>query len=236
MSVFQALRMSALMAAAGLCTTASAESIAIIGTGNVGSALGQRFAESGHEVYYGSRNPESDSVRQLVEASGPAARATSQADAAAAADIVVLAVPWDVVEPLTMALGDLSGKIVVDPTNPRRIADDGLRDYAFPDSNAERIQALAPDAYVVKAFSTLGTATMMNPEGAGGPVSIPLAGDDANAKRIIANLVSDIGLVPVDVGPLRYAHVIEGLHYLRYNAGQFGPGRINYYLPIDPLD
>lgn len=137
---------------------------------------------------------------------------------------------------MTASLGDLTGRIVIDPTNPRRIADDGLRDYAFDGSNAERIAAVAPGAHVVKAFSTLGAATMLDPASAGGPVSIPIAGNDADAKRVVAGLVSGIGLEPVDVGPLRYARVIEGLHFLRYNAGQFGDARINYYMPADPND
>jgi predicted dinucleotide-binding enzyme len=218
----------------GVAPSAFAETIAMIGTGNVGSALGQRFAELGHRIVYGSREPERPSVQTLVSASGPDASATSPPAAAQAADIVVLALPWNVVEDVTRSLGDLSGRLIIDPTNPRRIADDGLRDYAFEGSNAERIQALAPGASVVKAFSTLGSETMLDPEIAGGPVSVPIAGDDAQAKRTVAALVAGIGLEPVDVGPLRYAHVIEGLHYLRYNAGQFGDSRINYYFPADP--
>ena len=228
-------RLVGLLICCSVCgSNALAETIAIIGTGNVGAALGQRFAESGHTVIYGSRDPGRESIQRLVAASGSLASATTQRAAAQAADIVVLAVPWDIVETLTRDLGDLSGRIVIDPTNPRSIAADGLRDYAFDGSNAERIQNVAPGASVVKAFSSLGAATMLNPDSAGGPVSIPIAGDDANAKRIVAELVLDVGFEPVDVGPLRYAHVIEGLHFLRYNAGEFGKGRINYYLPIDP--
>jgi NADPH-dependent F420 reductase len=215
---------------------ALADRIAIIGTGNVGGALGQRFAELGHTIIYGSRDPTRADVRELVAASGPNANATTQREAAQQADIVVLAVPWDIVESLTRGLGDLSGRIIIDPTNPRSIADDGLRDFPFHDSNAERIQAVAPDAFVVKAFSTLGFNTMLDPSVAEGPVSIPIAGDNAEAKRVVADLTSGIGLVPVDVGPLRYAHVIEGLHYLRYNAGQFGGERINFYMPPDRAD
>jgi hypothetical protein len=158
----------------------------------------------------------------------------TQREAAQAADIVILAVPWEIVEPLTRELGDLSGRIIIDPTNPRVIADDGLRDYAFEGSNAERIQALAPGAHVVKALSSLGYLTMLDPASARTPVSVPIAGDDADAKRVVAGLVVDIGFEPLDVGPLRYAHVIEGLHYLRYNAGQFGEARINFYVPADP--
>ncbi len=225
-----------LLVAIGGWQPAFADTIAIIGTGNVGSALGQRFAELGHTIVYGSREPERADVQALIAASGANATSTTQREAAQQAEIIVLAVPADIVESLTPSLGDLAGRIVIDPTNPRAIAEDGLRDYAFHDSNAERIQALAPDAFVVKAFSTLGSYTMLDPSVAGGPVSIPIAGDDADAKRVVAELTSGIGLVPVDVGPLRYAHVIEGLHYLRYNAGQFGEARINFYLPPDLAD
>lgn len=219
---------------AGLTSVSAADTIAMIGTGNVGGALGQRFAALGHEIVYGSRNPERASVTRLVAATGSGASATTQRAAAAGADIVVLAVPWDVVDGLMRELGDLSGKIVIDPTNPRAIGDDGLRDYALADSNAERIQALAPNARVVKAFSTLGTETMLDPAIAGHAVSVPVAGDDPAAKRVVAELIRGIGLEPVDVGPLRYAHVIEGLHYLRYNAGEVGEARINFHFPADP--
>lgn len=207
----------------------SAETVAMIGTGEVGSALGRRLAELGHTVVYGSREPGRDDVLQLVAATGHGAVAATQAAAARDADIVVLAVPWEVVEPLTQSLGDLSGRIVIDPTNPRTTAPDGFRDYAFEGSNAERIQAVAPGAAVVKAFSTLGAATMLEPTLADGPVSIPIAGDDADAKRTVAALALDMGFEPVDVGPLRYAHVLEGLHFLRYNAGLI-EGRFNYHL------
>ena len=213
---------------------AQAETIAIIGTGNVGSALGQRFAAAGHTVVYGSRTPDREDVLSLAERSGPNASATDQLSAVTDADVVVLAVPWEVAAELAGQLGPLSGRVVVDPTNPRVIAQDGLRDYAFSDSNAERIQAAVPEARVVKAFSTLGAETMLDPSTAGGPVSIPLVGDDGAAKALVASLVEAIGLVPVDVGPLRFAHVVEGLHYLRNNAGVFGDARINYYLPPDP--
>jgi NADPH-dependent F420 reductase len=233
-AIAAALFMAACVGAGGLASNAAAETIAVIGTGNVGSALGQRFAQLGHRVIYGSREPERRSVERLVAETGSEAAAASQEAAAEAADIVVFAVPWNVVEDLTRSLGDLAGKIVIDPTNPRRIAADGLRDYAFDGSNAERIQALAPDARVVKAFSTLGAETMLDPAVAGGPVSVPIAGDDAGAKKVVAGLVRGIGLEPVDVGPLRYAHVIEGLHYLRYNAGQVGESRINFHFPPDP--
>ncbi len=216
--------------------SAQAETIAVIGTGNVGSALGQRFTEIGHTVIYGSRSPMREDVQSLVLLSGPNASAATPLEAAQQANIIVLAVPWDVVEEVVGGLGDLTGRLIIDPTNPRVIADDGLRDFAFHDSNAERIKALAPEAFVVKAFGSLGDYTMLEPELAGGPVSVPLAGDDANAKSTVAELISNMGLYPVDIGPLRYAHIIEALHYLRYNAGVFNGARINFYLPADEAD
>lgn len=219
----------ALLAAAGTWPVTHAETIAVIGTGNVGGALGQRFAELGHTIVYGSRSPQSEDVARLVARTGANATAATQRDAVLGADIVVLALPWEVTEQVTRELGDLSDVVVIDPTNPRSTGADGLRDYAFEGSLAERVQAIVPRARVVKAFSTLGAETMLDPAAAGGPVTIPLVGDDPAAKAAVAELAVGIGLVPVDVGPLRYARVIEGLHFLRYNAGQIGGARFNYH-------
>jgi 8-hydroxy-5-deazaflavin:NADPH oxidoreductase len=209
---------------------AVAETVAMIGTGNVGAALGRRFAERGHTVIYGSRNPTNADALTLVAATGNGAVALTQAEAAARGDIVVLAVPWRAAEEIVRGLGDLRGKIIVDPTNPRMMASDGFADYPIEDSNAERIARLAPDAHIVKAFSTLGAETMLDPTVAGGPVTVPIVGDDRAAKERVATLAREIGLEAVDVGPLRHARIVEGLHYLRANA--FG-GRINFHFPRD---
>jgi len=231
-NVLRASLVAAAVAVAGLSPhSAAAETVAMIGTGNVGAALGRRFAENGHTIVYGSRDPSAADVRELVAATGNGAVATTQADAAARADIVILAIPWSAAEDVVRALPDLRGKIVVDPTNPRVMASDGFADYPIEDSNAERIARLAPGAHIVKAFSTLGAETMLDPKLAGGPVTVPIVGDDRAAKERIAALTREIGLEAVDVGPLRHARIIEGLHYLRANA--FG-GRINYHLPRDP--
>jgi predicted dinucleotide-binding enzyme len=213
-----------------VASPAVAEAIAMIGTGHVGSALGRRLGELGHRIVYGSRHPEDPDVQQLVAGTNGGATAAPPRDAVRGADIVVLALPWEAVEGVVRDLGDLSGVIVVDPTNPRVTAPDGLRDYALDESIAERIQAMAPGALVVKAFNTLGADTMLEPESAGGPVTVPLVGDDARSKAMVAHLIESIGLVPLDLGPLRYARILEGLHLLRYNAGQIGDARFNYHL------
>jgi len=195
-----------------------ADTIASIGTGEVSKALGPRLAGLGHHVIYGSRSPEDADARELVRASGENASVAQPREAAAPATIVMIAVPWDVAEQVVIGLGDLSGKIIVDPINPRVIAADGYRDYPTHISNAERIQALAPRAFVVKAFNTISTDSMRDPDLLGHPLTIPLAGNDAAAKETIADLVETLGYEAVDVGPVRYAHIVEGMYLLRSNA------------------
>jgi predicted dinucleotide-binding enzyme len=211
---------------------ASADIVAVIGTGEVGGALGPRLGGLGHQVIYGSREPGRADVQALVARSGTGAQAREPAAAAAGAEVVILAVPWNTVEEVVRSLGDLAGKIVIDPSNPRIDTPDGFRDYAFDTSNAERIQALAPGAMVVKAFNTLGADVMADPDRAGGPVTIPVAADGREAAARVAELVRALGFEPVDVGPLRYARIVEGLHFIRYNAGQLGASFDYYFRPI----
>ena len=79
-----------------------------------------------------------------------------------------------------------------------------------------------PDARVVKAFNTLNYQQMIDPASSGGPVSIPLAGDDADAKAFVAHLAEGMGLEPVDIGTVRFAHVLEGMLVIWVNARRSG--------------
>lgn len=219
------------MFALSTLSSASADTIAVIGTGNVGGALGPRFATQGHTVIYGSRDSASDKVAKLVARTGNGASAMTQADAAAAAEVVVLAVPGLLVEEITKSLGDLSGKLIIDPTNPLTRVD-GRFEHGVDTSNTEIIQAAAPNADVVKAFSTITWQTMSKPDAAGGPVSVPLAGNDSAAKMKVAKLVESIGLEPIDVGDARDARWVEGMLILWINNRYGGTGRptFEYYL------
>jgi predicted dinucleotide-binding enzyme len=208
----------------------SAETIAIIGTGNVAGALGPEFAALGHNIIYGSRDPSSDSVKALVKRTGNNATATTQAGSVIDADIVVLAVPGGLVESITLSLGDLSGKIIIDPTNPIGSDEDGFAKMAVETSNGEIIQAAAPDAYVVKAFNTLNWQTMIEPDSSGGPVSIPLVGNDVNAKATVAKLVKGMGLESIDLGPIRYARHVEGMLILWISARRGNGTAFDYHL------
>ena len=213
-------------------STASAETIAVIGTGNVGGALGPRFSELGHDIIYGSRQPQRTDVQALVARTQGNAMAMLPAEAAAAADIVVMATKWADAEVALKSLGDLSGKIILDPNNAVRINAAGMREMDVQTSTAQMIQNWAPNALVVKAFNTLGAGTMANPSSAGGPVTIPIAGDDADAKAVIASLVTGIGFEVVDMGDLSAAHVIEGMLIIRGNAGTMGSPFNYYFRPV----
>lgn len=207
-------------------TAAQADTIAIIGTGSVARALGPEFAAQGHAIVYGSRDPSTDAVQELVEDTGNGASATSQTEAAAQADIVVLAVPGLLVEEITNGLGDLSGKIIIDPTNPLKKT--SLKfEHAADTSNAEIIQAAAPQAYVVKAFNTLNWKTMIDPDESGGPVSIPLVGNSSSAKNTVATLVEGMGLEAIDLGGIENARWVEGMLILWIN-NRYGSERDSF--------
>ncbi len=212
----------------GFSAQASADTIAFIGTGNVSSALGPKFAALGHDIIYGSREPERDDVQALVRQTGNRASATTPASSVRDADIVVIAVPGLVTLSVVAGLGDLSGKIIIDVTNPTQTLENGLRVHVVATSNAEIIQAMLPEAYVVKAFNTLNYVTMVNPASAGGPVTIPLAGNNDAAKATVAELAQAIGFETSDIGPIAYAHELEGMLVLFANARAMGHP-FNYY-------
>ena len=193
--------------------SAAAEVIAIIGTGRVGSALGTEFAAQGHTIVYGSRNPTTESVRDLVARTGNGAKAKLQTQAAAGADIVVLAVPGLLAGDITKNLGDLSGKIIIDPTNPLNFTAAGVN-HGVSTSNGEIIQAAAPEAFVVKAFNVLSWEYMIDPASSGGPISIPLAGNNEEAKARVAELVKSLELHPIDLGSIGQSRWIEGMAIL----------------------
>ncbi len=212
------------------------ETIAIIGTGNVGSTLGKIWAEAGHTVVYGSRTPNEERVLTLVTETGHGATATTQEAAAMQGEIVLIPVPPMAIPEVIAALGDLTGKIVVDPTNSW--AFDGGYPVSPRDprhSLAEEVQALSPGAIVVKAFNTLNYRIMEDPSRAEGAVTIPIAGNDVAAKERVAQLVNDVGLEPLDVGPLVAARYLEEMLRLSLGFRTLNPGiAFEYYLRIRP--
>ena len=200
---------TAAMFCLGVCNAADMETVAVIGTGDMGDTLGPRFAELGYRVVYGSRTPESDRVKALVRKTGKNATATTQMAAAQQGDIVLMLVPWPAMETVAQNLGNLDGKIVVDVSMPLEQGEDGYPSHLLQTSSAEMIQGWNPGAKVVKTFGTMGSYVIDDPLAVGGTVTIPVASDHRDAKEKVAGIVAALGLDPVDFGPLRMARNIE---------------------------
>ncbi len=168
--------------------------IGILGSGNVGGALGRLWAAKGHDVVFGKRG-------------------ASNREAASSSPVVVLTVPWPAAEEAIRDCGDLAGKILVDCTNPLAPDLKGLT-VGLTTSAAEQVAGWAPGAKVVKAFNTIGAIDFGNADFGGVQADGFYCGDDAAAKSVVSGLISDAGMNPVDVGPLRNARLLEPLAML----------------------
>lgn len=212
-------------ALAAWSSSALADIVAVIGTGRMGSAIGPRFAETGHSVIYGSRNPSSEKVMALVKSTGNDARSDTQANAIAAADIIVLALPWRATASLINATGpDLDGKIIIDITNATLTALQPDNPDAIETSAGALIQEWAPTSKVVKAFNTVGYHIVADPSHAGGPITVPLVGNDEKAKATVAQIVQAMGFETMVLAGIEQAHVLEGmanLYFVPYGTGRF---------------
>ncbi len=204
-------------------TRAIAVDIGIIGTGNVGGALGRRWAFLGHDVTFGSRDPGSDRVQELTRRIGAGVSATSIAEAASGAEIVVIATPWPATKDAIAACGDLSGKIVIDCVNPHKADFSGL-EIGCDTSAGEQIAGWAPGARVVKAFNATGAGNMREPAYGRTTADMPICGDDEDAKAVVRGLAEEIGFSVIDAGELTSARLLEPLAmlwiHLAYNLDQ----------------
>ena len=175
----------------------------LIGSGTIGSTVARLAVAAGHEVVLSNRRGP-DTLADLVAELGPHARAATADEAARAGDIVVVAVPLG-------ARGDLprealAGKVVIDAMNyyPQRDGEVAeLEDEST--TTSELLQALAPDAKVVKGFNTIHAAhlaALARPSGADDRSALPIAGDDPAAKQVVRTALDAIGYDVVDLGPL----------------------------------
>jgi len=178
--------------------------IGIIGAGMIGSTVAKLWVDAGHEVRLASRHP--GNLTDLVKGLGDSASVGTPTEAAEFGDVVMLTVPLKGVPDLASDLRPwLSGKVVLDTGNAyeRRDGDIARQASQHQAGSAGWAAAMFPDARWVKAFNTVYFKTLQSEAHRGGDrLGIPLAGDDADALRIAADLVRDAGFDPVIVGPL----------------------------------
>lgn len=203
--------------------------IGVIGAGNVGGTLGRRWAELGHEVVFGVRRP-AEGARAVKPGTPlpPQALVATPADAVKGADAILLATPWGAtaaaLDEIGAASRALDGVPLLDATNPLGPGM-ALDVGAKGESGAERLQAQAPWARVVKIFNTTGANNMADPVYGGSPTTMFYAGDDARAKTVAGALAEALGFDTVDAGPLTRARELEHLASLWISLAFGGLGR-----------
>lgn len=183
--------------------------IFIVGAGNVGKALGRRWLERGHDVAFGVPDP-----RDPKYADVPPQRVRDAADRRGA-DVVVLATPFGAARQALEALGDLRGVTLIDCTNPIGRGPDGMQlVHGHTTSGAEQIAAWAPGAAVFKTLNQTGAENMADAAAYHPAPVMFVAGDDAEKKPAVMELVHDLGFQAVDAGPLAASRLLEPLAML----------------------
>ena len=183
--------------------------IAIIGAGNVGGALGAAWAREGYTISYGVIDPGEARHQKAASAAGNA-KVRDVREAVSAADVIVVAVPWDAVPAALEACGDLSDRVVLDATNPLTFGENGLElALGFTTSGAEEIARLAPGARVYKTMNQVGFEVMADASGFTAKPVMFVAGADGADKDLVRGLVKSIGFEDRDAGPLKNARLLE---------------------------
>ena len=198
--------------------------VTIIGTGKMARGIGKRLVEGGHDLtVLGKETADAEEVVRDLGADGAAKAGRSGDDIAD--DVVILAVYFPDAKAAVEQYGDgLSGKVVVDITNPVNETFDDL--VTPPDSSAaQQLASIASGAKFVKAFNTTFANTLDEGRVAGEPLDVLIAGDDEDAKATVAQLVEDGGLRAVDAGPLKRARELEAAGLLHMGVqGSLGTG------------
>ena len=189
---------------------------AILGTGMVGQNLAKGFLALGYQVVIGSRDPNGESARKAIEATGGSTRAATFSEAARQGDFAVLATLWEGTRSALDQTGDhnLAGKLVIDATNPLDFSHGPALALGHTTSGGEQVQAWLPTAKVVKAFNTVTAPLMFKPNLPGGPPTMFFAGNDPGAKQKVGDLLSQFGWHPIDIGEIDGARLLEPLAML----------------------
>jgi predicted dinucleotide-binding enzyme len=173
--------------------------VAIIGSGKMGSGFARLLASKGYDIAIGNKNPEKAAA--LAKEIGARVKGGNVKDAVGEADVIFLAVKYDDAAEALKAAGDLANKVVIDISNPITADFKGLT-IGHSTSAAEEIQKLAPNATVVKAFNTIFAELLPTGSRKGRKVQVFIAGDDETAKAKVSDLVKAAEFEPVDSGTL----------------------------------
>ena len=199
--------------------------VGILGSGLMGGKLGTLFARAGHEVVFSYARSE-EKLKRLAHEAGARARAGTPADAARAADALLLAVHWSRIDEVLQQAGDIAGKVLISCSLPMNVEDTALI-VGTSSSGAEELARKAPAARIVAAFSTVPSEVLFNVFATRGKTNRPslvCCGDDAQAKDLAARLIRDVGFDPVDAGPLRIARYSEPFSLLVAQLAYEGTG------------
>lgn len=187
--------------------------IAIIGSGNMGSAFARRVSAAGHDVTIASKNVEH--AKEAARTIGARVRAMPLSDVAQAAEIIIAATPYDQQVEALRPAGTLTGKTIIDISNPLKPDMSGLA-IGQTTSAAEEIAKALSGAKIVKAFNTI-FAQVLNEGGdfgAGHRAAVFYAGDDEGAKQSVRTLIESMGFEATDAGPLHNARYLEPMGML----------------------
>ncbi|MFX1572445.1 MAG: NADPH-dependent F420 reductase [Promethearchaeota archaeon] len=185
--------------------------IGIIGTGRLGSTLGKIWAEKGHTIMFGSRDPEK--AKKLANSIGSNASGGKYEDAVKFGAVIILAVPWSGAKESIIEAGNLDGKILVDSTTTAVPHLGGPLIRPTP-SAAEKVAKWAVGAKVIKTVHTIGVESLNKLQFGSQQASLFICGDDFVAKSKVKQLGVDLGFEVIDVGPLSNARLTEPLAML----------------------
>jgi len=185
--------------------------IGIVGSGHIGGTLGILLAKAGYKILYSSRHP--DTLKDLVETTGPKARAGTVAEAIAFGDVIVLSLPLKAIPMLDAETKDaLKGKIVIDTSNPYPQRDGVIAEEARrePGGTGIVVARLLPGARIVRAFNTVYSEDLKKTVNKNGKkIGIPIASDDQEGLKAASELVEHAGLDPVVIGGLRTSKLFD---------------------------
>ncbi len=166
--------------------------IAVLGAGNIGGSIGEQWAQAGHTIRFGVRNPQKPEVQSLVKSLGGKASAASIAEVLNGAEVVLLAIPGSVVADTIKANAQaLDGKIVIDATNNMRAAHFHALDV---------LRAETPKASIYRAFNNYGWENFKNPGYNGEHADLFFCGTDGAARATVEQLIREVGLEPAYLG------------------------------------